>query len=153
MDTIKQNNIDNSNLNNSCSICYENLAQISLCEKCKLKYCNDCANKINNRCCICFRSKNNNSNTNNAIINIYDNDYFWIYTWNNYDDDFDNRTDPIIILFYNLNTCIFNSLSIVLDFIVTILSYIILIIMFLILFFYLILISSSFYRIIYNLFN
>jgi len=127
LDTIKQNNIDNIYLNNPCLICYENLAQISLCKKCKLKYCYDCANKINNRCCICFRSKNNNSNTN---INIYDDDYNWIYTWNNYDYDFDHRIYTNIMLFYNLNIYIFNLLSI--------LSYIVTIIIFLILFFYLV---------------
>ncbi len=38
-----------------CLICFEKNGILVLCNKCKYKYCQDCAIKLNNNCSICFR--------------------------------------------------------------------------------------------------
>lgn len=52
---LKINHIDKNNL---CIICWFQDGKIILCVNCKLLYCDECAKKINNNCCICYRSKN-----------------------------------------------------------------------------------------------
>jgi len=47
------------NDDNKCIVCWDSEGQISLCVNCKLKYCESCAKKINNKCCICFRINDN----------------------------------------------------------------------------------------------
>ena len=64
----KKNNIENNIENNSnkvdlyndddklCIICMEIIGSIKLCSKCNIIYCKICANKVNNKCCICYRN-------------------------------------------------------------------------------------------------
>ena len=52
-----KNTIDNNEFDKLCLICLEKKGIIILCEKCKYKYCYDCANKVNNLCSICNRTK------------------------------------------------------------------------------------------------
>ena len=44
---------------NICIICWEINAKIILCLNCKFKYCDSCVKKIDRKCCICFRNKEN----------------------------------------------------------------------------------------------
>ena len=50
--------MDNTNVDGEeCIICFEYNSIIILCDKCVYKYCITCANKVNYKCCICFREK------------------------------------------------------------------------------------------------
>lgn len=80
-------NID-IDIENECVICINKLGIILLCEKCKLKYCNDCAIKVNGKCCICFRQ-----NTNKNRINLYYDDNI------NDFDDYEMNTSDILRVF------------------------------------------------------
>jgi len=84
------NDNSNDNLNNNsnnnfltqddkiCLICLEHNGILILCSKCKYKYCHDCANKVNNLCSVCVRTRKLYSN--NYINTNFDlNDYTYIY--------------------------------------------------------------------------
>lgn len=50
------NNLDNDNIFDIyCIICMDIIGNNKLCMKCKYLYCNECAKKINYKCCICER--------------------------------------------------------------------------------------------------
>jgi hypothetical protein len=72
------NSIDDDKL---CIICIHYEGIIQLCLKCKSLYCNDCANLVNNKCCICYRNFKKKEYIN---LNIYDN------VFNNENDEFNN---------------------------------------------------------------
>lgn len=57
-----------------CLICLENNGFLILCSNCKYKYCQDCANKVNNLCSVCIRTKELSSN---IYLNI--NNYTYVY--------------------------------------------------------------------------
>lgn len=57
-----------------CLVCWLNKGEIILCSKCKYKYCDECAKKLNNTCSICIRIKNQNQDDNEYLyLNEYDN--------------------------------------------------------------------------------
>ena len=51
------NSDDSFNPDIFCLICLEQNGVVVLCKRCKYKYCQDCAEKINNACSICIRMK------------------------------------------------------------------------------------------------
>lgn len=61
-----------------CLICLENNGILILCSKCRYKYCVDCANKVNNLCSVCIRTRKLYSN-NYMNLNFDVNDYSYIY--------------------------------------------------------------------------
>jgi hypothetical protein len=69
---------------NFCIICKEQNGIIKLCLYCNFMYCNDCANKINNSCCICSR----NSNKKNILTNNYN---FYPPNIDTYELEYDDR--------------------------------------------------------------
>lgn len=69
-----------------CLICMDVEGEILLCSKCKFIYCLDCAKKINNLCCICFR-KNNSCNLNNMYNHPYDMNNMDDFNYYSYLDD------------------------------------------------------------------
>jgi len=78
------NNSVQMNDDKICLICLENNGITILCSKCKYKYCLDCANKVNNLCSICIRTRKLHSN-NYLNLNFDVNDYLYIYIHpNNY---------------------------------------------------------------------
>ncbi len=84
---------------NTCLICLDLDGIITLCAKCKFKYCNSCVKKINNKCCICYRVDTiqyNNTFLSNVynyfqfIYRYYSNDDVYITNNNNFDNIFDD---------------------------------------------------------------
>jgi hypothetical protein len=61
----------NENQNDMCLVCWSLNSNIILCSKCKYVYCQECATKINNFCCICKRTKNLSNN----YFNYYNFDF------------------------------------------------------------------------------
>lgn len=70
IDKIILNQIKYIETNDMCIICFEVEGNVKLCLFCKFKYCHECANKLLNKCSICFRNNRTNTEYNN-----YDYDY------------------------------------------------------------------------------
>lgn len=75
-----KNLTNDKNLSNDdkvCLICLENNGIFILCSKCKYKYCQECATKVNKLCSVCIRTSKLYSN--NLLLNVDLNDYGYVY--------------------------------------------------------------------------
>ncbi len=88
------NQIKHIETNDLCIICFEVEGNVKLCLMCKFKYCSTCANKLFNKCSICFR----NNITNTTIYNYDYDDY--------YDDYYGDRQIAFSDNYYILLVCI-----------------------------------------------